>query len=434
MQNVNDRPANGGPFLDKASGREAITSTIEILNKRNNELRLLYETSRFFSSTLDINILYDKLFEVLRMAVDMQDMFVATYNEKARTIKYIYLRSVLEEERIDVAVIPEIPLAEEGKGIISEAIRKNDILVIEDYQKRLQNSLTKYHVTSEGSLSDVDMGKEHTIESAMIVPIKLNDKILGFITLMSKHNHIFNEDNLHWIETVVNQAAIANKNAILFSETTDELKEIKSLAEQLKNSEAEATMLKGELIDRVKENMNMFSSLVQFQMDYVKDAVYLEYFKVVKSRAEAMSLIQENLYAQSDINNIEFEEYLYKLIPQLYNTYDISLSRVSTYVNVKNVVLPIDKAISASLMINELVSHALLHSFPNKKKGNITIEMHEEDIGKFYLSVRDNGVGIISAKGKPSTFSMVLVGMFVKNLKGTFSVDRKNGTKVEIRF
>lgn len=434
MQNVNDLPVNGGPLLDKASGREAITSTIEALNKRNNELRLLYETSRFFSSTLDINILYDKLFDVLKMAVDMQDMFVATFNEKARTIKYIYLRSVLEAERIDVSVIPEIPLAEQGKGIISEAIRKNDILVVEDYQERLKRSSTKYHVTNHGSLSDVDLGKEHTIESAMIVPIKLNDKILGFITLMSKHHNVFNDENLHWIETLVNQAGIANKNAILFGETKSELKEIKSLAEQLKKSEEQAALYRSELVNRVKENLKMFSSLIQFQSDYVKDPVYKEYFTVTQSRAEAMILIQEKLYAQDDITNIDFENYLYTLIPQLYNTYDISLTRVSTYINVKSVYLSIDKAISASLMINELVSHALLHSFPNKKKGNITIEMVEENEGKYYLSVRDNGLGVISTKGRPSTFSMVLVGMFVKNLKGTFGIDRKSGTKVEIRF
>jgi two-component sensor histidine kinase len=78
--------------------------------------------------------------------------------------------------------------------------------------------------------------------------------------------------------------------------------------------------------------------------------------------------------------------------------------------------------------------NALLHSFPNKKKGNITIEMHEEMPGKYYLSVRDNGIGVVSQKGRPSSFSMVLVGMFTKNMGGNFEVERKNGTKVTITF
>jgi two-component sensor histidine kinase len=414
--------------------RESHYSTIEILNRRNHELRLLYETSRFFSSTLNINELYDKLFEVLRNIVDMQDMFVATFNEEQRKIKYIYLRSVLEEKNIDVSVIPEIPLAPEGRGILSEAIRKNDTIVVEDYQKRLKSSSTKYHVTNEGSLAEEDHGKEYQIESAMIVPIKLNGKILGFITLMSQYNNIFNEDNLHWIETVVNQASIANKNAILYSESVSELKEIKLLAAQLDKSKSENVMLRSELTGRVKENMKIFSELLRFQADYVKDPANLEYLRVMRSRADAIALIQEELYSHEDISQINFEAYLYTLIPQLYAAYDVALSRISTYIDVKNIMLPIDKAISASLMINELVSHALLHSFPNKKKGNITIEMYEENAGKYYLSVRDNGAGIISTKGKPSSFSMVLVGMFVKNLKGVFTVDRKSGTKVEIRF
>ena len=166
--------------------RESLQNLIEVLNLKNKELRLLYETSRFFSTTLDINELYNKLFDVVRNVADVQDMFVARFEEKERRIKYIYLRSVLEEKNIDVSSIPEIPLAPEGKGILSEAIRKNDTIIVNDYQKRLAQSTTKYHITNEGNLSERDLGKEYEIETAMIVPIKLNGRILGFITLMSR--------------------------------------------------------------------------------------------------------------------------------------------------------------------------------------------------------------------------------------------------------
>lgn len=414
--------------------RESLHSLIEVLNTKNKELRLLYETSKFFSTTLNINELYDKLFEVLLNIVDMQDMFVARFDEKERKIKYIYLRSVLEADRIDVSVIPEIPLAPEGKGILSEAIRKNGTIIIHDYQKRLAQSNVKYHVTSEGSLADEEHGKEYIIETAMIVPIKLNGKILGFITLMSKNKNEFDDKNRNWIETMVNQAAIANKNAILFSEVISDAKEKNILTESLDKMTAEKKLLIDEVSNRVKENMKIISSLLQFQADYVKDPVYLEYFKITRNRAQVLSLIQEKLYLQNDVSDIDIENFFYLLIPYLYDSYDITMNRVSTYVNVKHVFMPIDKAITCALIVNELLSNSLLHSFPNKKKGNITIDMHEEEPGKYYLSVRDNGAGIISAKGKPHSFSMVLVGMFVKNLGGTFEVDRKSGTKVTIKF
>ncbi|MEO8514834.1 MAG: histidine kinase dimerization/phosphoacceptor domain -containing protein [Ignavibacteria bacterium] len=414
--------------------KESLHSLVEILNTKNKELRLLYETSKFFSVTLDINILYDKLFDVLLNIVDMQDMFVARFDEKERRIKYIYLRSVLEEDRIDVSVIPEIPLAPEGKGILSEAIRKNDTVIVHDYQKRLAKSDVKYHITNEGSLADEDHGKEYLIESAMIVPIKLNGKILGFITLMSKNKNEFDDKNRNWIETMVNQAAIANKNAILFSEAATDAKEKNILNESLDKMIHEKKLLVEEVSNRVKENMKIISSLLQFQSDYVKDPVYNEYFKITRNRAQVLALIQEKLYLQNDISDIDIENFMFLLIPYLYDSYDITMNRVSTYVNIKHVFLPIDKAITCSLIINELLSNSLLHSFPNKKKGNITVDMHEEKPGKYYLSIRDNGQGIISAKGRPHTFSMVLVGMFVKNLGGTFEVDRKAGTKVTIRF
>lgn len=414
--------------------KESVKAIVEALNAKNNELRLLYETSRFFSTTLDINELYDKLFDVLRNVVDFQDMFVARFNEKERKIKYIYLRSVLEEKRIDPSPIPEIPLAPEGRGILSEAIRKNDTIVIHDYQERLKKSQVKYYITNQNSLSETEVDKGYSIQSAMIVPIKLNGRILGFITIMSKNGNEFDEERHRWIETLVNQAAIANKNAILYGEVLGDAKQIEALKQELEETAAKRNLLLNEATNRVKENMKLVSSLIQFQMDYVRDPVQFEYFKILKSRTSIVSLIHEKLYATEDPSMIDFESFLYGVIPHLYKSYEISLNRVSTYLNVKDIVLPVDRAITCALIVNELISHSLLHSFPNKKKGNITVDMQKDAEGKYNLSVRDNGTSTAAAKGKPNSFSMVLVGMLVKDLNGNLELDRNNGTKISIRF
>jgi two-component sensor histidine kinase len=420
--------------MQNIQSKDSIKAVIEALNAKNKELRLLYETSRFFSSTLDIDELYDKLFDVLRNIVDFQDMFVARFNEKDRTIKYIYLRSVLEDHRIDTSPIPEIPLAPEGKGILSEAIRKNDTVVIHDYQERLKKSQVKYHITNQKTLSDSEADKGYLIESALIVPIKLNGRMLGFITVMSKNKNEFDDENLHWIETVVNQASIANKNAILYSELLGDAKHIENLEARLEETSAKRSTLLREATNRVKENMRLISSLIQFQMDYIRDPVQYEYFKILKSRTSVVSLIHEKLYDSEDPSMIDFEMFMNGVIPYLYKSYDISLNRVSTYLNLKSIILPVDKAIKCALIVNELISYSLLHSFPNKKKGNITVDMHEEPEGKYFLSVRDNGAGESSAKGKPNSFSMVLVGMLVKDLKGSLELQRKGGTNITIRF
>lgn len=421
MQNIREQAA----YLD----------IVEVLNTRNKELRLLYETSRFFSTTLDINELYDKLFDVLLNIVDFQDMFVARFDESNRKIKYIYLRSILEANRIDVSNIPEIPLAPQGKGILSEAIRKNDTLVVNNYQKRLRESSVKYHITNEGSLSEQEIEKEYVIESALIVPIKLNGKILGFITIMSKNNNEFDDKNLHWIETVVNQASIANKNAILYKESKDEYGRIKELEDELTAGLREKLRLKDEAAKMVKENMKLVSSLVQFQLDYIKDPVQKEFFSILKSRTHALSMIQEKVYELHEMSGIDLEKYLKELIPHLFASYDIGPDRVSAIVNIHGVTLPADKAITCAMIINELVSNSLLHSFPNRKKGKIEINMQEEDRpGEYCLSVSDNGSGIVPGRGKPQSFSMVFIGMLVKNLGGTLQVDRSNGIKAVIRF
>ncbi len=421
--------------MQNITERESLKGLIEVLNHKNKELKLLYETSRFFSTTLDICELYNKLFDVLRNIADLQDMFVARFEEKKRVIKYIYLRSVLEESHIDVSSIPEIPLAPEGKGIISEAIRKNDTIIINDYQKRLEQSNTKYHITNEGTLADMDTEKEYIIESAMIVPIKLNNKILGFITLMSKNKDEFDERNRAWIETMVNQAAIANKNAILFSEANIKAKEKFKLELELKEVTREKDLMTKEASGRVKENMKIISSLLQFQSDYVMDPVYNEYFKIARVRTQVIALIQDKLYSLDKKGDIDIESFFYVLVPFLFEKYEISLNRVSTYINAKNIKLPLDKAVTLSLIVNELITNSLLHSFPNKKKGNIAIDINEDESGKYTLAVRDNGIGVLSSnKGKPHSFSMVLVGMYVKKLGGTFKIERNSGTKVVVKF
>jgi len=420
-------------LMQNLKEKESLKSVVEVLNRKNKELQLLYETSRFFSSTIDINELYDKLFEVLLNIVDFQDMFVARFNEKEGKINYIYLRSVLEDDRIDVSVIPEIPLAPEGKGILSEAIRKNDTVVIHDYQRRLRNA-KKFYVTNQGSLSENEIEKPYNIESAMIVPIKLNGKILGFITVLSKNKNEFNSENLHWIETVVNQASISNKNAILYDEVRNELEEKKSIETQLGEVLEERNLLHSEILNRVKSNLRFFSSLLQFQSDYVKDPVYLEYFKISQSRVHTLTLIEDKLYNQDNLSRVDFESFLYSLISYLYSHYEINPNRISTYINIRDVNLPIDNAITCALLISELISNSLIHAFPDKKKGNITVEMYQETPGKCFLSVRDNGINFASKKSKSSSYSMVLVGMFVKDLNGTLEVDRQKGTKITVRF
>ncbi len=415
--------------------KDPLGNLAEILNAKNKELRLLYETSKFFSSTLDMNELYDKLYDVLRNIVDFQDMFAARFDESNRNIKYIYLRSILEEKRIDVSSIPEIPLAPEGKGILSEAIRRNDTIVIDDYQERLKLSSVKYHITNEGNLSEQEMEKEYVIESAMIVPIKLNGKILGFITVMSRNKNEFSDDNKRrWIETMVNQAAIANKNAILFGEAADDARRMKILDEKITTQEKENRLLKHEVNNRVKQNMKLYRSLLHFQKDYAKDPAQLEFLKILEARTFAIGLIEEKLYLENNLLEIDLENYMYILIPYLYKLYDVSLNKVSAYVDIKHVSLPVDKAVNCALVINELITNSLLHSFPGKKKGNITIEMHEDLPGKYYLSIRDNGIGDVSGKFRTSSFSMVFAGMIVKNLKGKFEITRKAGTKTVIRF
>lgn len=223
-------------------------------------------------------------------------------------------------------------------------------------------------------------------------------------------------------------------------ERTSKLEEevSKSLLQQqaLKNSLAEKELLIKEVHHRVKNNMQVISSLLSIQAEGVDDEVYSSLLKESQQRIKSMTLIHESLYQSKDLLNIDFQEYIELLTNSLSRSYVVPGVSVFVDVNVENVVLDLETAVPCGLIINELVSNSLKHAFHDKEEtGIIDIDFVTTDCS-FDLRISDNGSGLPPDFDLSQNTSMGLeiVTILTDQLEGSLSAHNDDGAVFQISF
>jgi two-component sensor histidine kinase len=212
-------------------------------------------------------------------------------------------------------------------------------------------------------------------------------------------------------------------------------KALRKSDEQIKKSLEEKTILLQEIHHRVKNNMQVITSLMNLQAASIKDEELKEHFKETRSRINAMALIHHILYNFDSISEIILKDYLRRLIDSLIEIYNAS--RVKIIVKTNSCRLSINQAIPCGLIINELISNALKHAFPDNRSGEVKIEAFRVDSGHLVVVVSDNGIGLPADLDihNPDTLGLNLVSALAENqLGGNIIVDRIGGTSFRIEF
>jgi two-component sensor histidine kinase len=173
-----------------------------------------------------------------------------------------------------------------------------------------------------------------------------------------------------------------------------DITERKRAEEQFAKSLSEKETLLRELYHRTKNNMNVIISMLKLQSSQIGDERLQEAFSETEDRILSMSLIHEKLYSSQDLANINLKDYVEDLSKHLLANYSVSNSHVSLRFALDDVYVPIDTATSCGLIINELVSNALKHAFPDQRAGRIEIRLSRTQYGEIYLAVSDDGVGL----------------------------------------
>ncbi len=215
-----------------------------------------------------------------------------------------------------------------------------------------------------------------------------------------------------------------------------EILERRRAEQQIQASLDEKEVLLKEIHHRVKNNLQIISSLINLQSTYVEDPRSLEIFEDSKMRIRSMALIHENLYRSEDLARIEFGGYIRTLVGQLAQIYRSSASGVKLDLDIGDALLNIETAVPCGLIVTELVSNALKYAFPDGGSGRITVELLVLDNDMFELTVADDGIGFDPAAATDSgkTFGLQLVDTLVEQMEASKTVDGTNGTLFSIRF
>jgi two-component sensor histidine kinase len=197
----------------------------------------------------------------------------------------------------------------------------------------------------------------------------------------------------------------------------------------------EREVLLQEIHHRVKNNLQLISSLISMQVRRLADPASRNALSECRNRVGAMALIHDQLYQFSDYARIPFAEYARKLAGNVLRAMGISPANVSLKVLVEDISLPVGQAIPCGLILNELITNALKHGLRDGQKGTIGLEL--AGVGEMVrLAVWDDGVGIPAETDvrKSQSLGMQLVFMLSEQLEGTVEVRVENGTRFEVTF
>jgi len=299
--------------------------------------------------------------------------------------------------------------------------------------RRARRGLTEYVLRTGGSLycdeaTDARLRKMGEIEQIgapspiwLGVPLMIGKHVLGVMVIQDYHDpHAFGPLDLQLLEFV--------------SEQTAKSVERQEHVERLRASLAEKGVLLKEIHHRVKNNMQVISSLLNLEAQQVVEGNTRKVLTESISRIRSMAMVHETLYQSDNMAGIEFGEYVRSLTAGLMRS--MHRPGIAMSVNVEKVYLDIDKAIPCGLIVNELVSNALKHAFKDRREGNVEVSLRTVEKGKVELVVQDDGVGFPPEKqfNKMTTMGMTLVTSLANQILGSISLESNNGSRFSLTF
>lgn len=210
-------------------------------------------------------------------------------------------------------------------------------------------------------------------------------------------------------------------------------KELEKKNQIISNALSEKEILLKEIHHRVKNNLQIISSLLSLQSRRVSDAATATAIMESRNRVRAMALIHQNLYREDNLTGVDASAYIAKLAENLFATYNIKADKIKFEKDIQVENVDIDTIIPFGLIINELISNALKYAFPEGNTGKIQVDLKEEK-GQLSLKVWDNGIGLpedFNAQNQKS-FGYKLIKVFAKKMHAVLDIQSNEGTSVSL--
>ncbi|MBN1939915.1 MAG: PAS domain S-box protein [Candidatus Aminicenantes bacterium] len=218
--------------------------------------------------------------------------------------------------------------------------------------------------------------------------------------------------------------------------TARDITEQKAVEEKIRQSLKEREVMLREIHHRVKNNIQIVSSLLRLQSRRLDDEKAKSALADSQNRIRSMALIHEKLYQTGDFAQIEMGDYFDSMAVHLLSAYREAAGRVNIQVESRDILLDINRAIPVGLIVNELVTNAVKHAFPGDRDGRILIRLERAEDGKFELAVKDDGIGLpesVLSDGTAS-FGLEIVRDLTQQIDGSLETRNNGGTEIRIRF
>ncbi len=201
---------------------------------------------------------------------------------------------------------------------------------------------------------------------------------------------------------------------------------IKKQSEDLQN-------LMKEIHHRVKNNLQVVSSLLNLQSNYIKDSEAIEAVKDSRNRVFSMALVHQQLYQENDLRHVEVQQYIDSLCASLMSSFNVNTDKITVEKNIEKIMLNDEVLMPLGLILNELITNSIKYAFPDGASGTIKINLAIIN-DQLVLNFKDNGIGfnLMDDNQKKNTFGYKMIMSFLQKLKGKIDVVKDNGTSITI--
>lgn len=394
------------------------------LERSFEEAKLSGDSITYYSSYSEIGLYYTEI-ENYKEAIKYFDPFYyyAKNVKDSNLILRSGLKSILAYSKTDSK--KSLELIHEIQPIARSLNDKNGILRLFKYQSYVHNELGQYQLAYERSNQMYNYFRDTFMPDQNLA--RLNSTKAQYETEKKEAMIAFQNEKL-----LMQRKSIRLSYTISFLILCAGIL-LAFLYKKLQKSNRDKEFLIKEIHHRVKNNLQIISSLLHLQSRYLKDPIAIDVLREGQNRVDAMGLIHQKLYLGNNIASVEMQDYLLQMINSISDSF--GAKDVKVIVDSVKIKLNADTAIPLGLIINELITNSFKYAFPNQS-GNIWVKLFLNDSGHIQLEVKDNGVGISINEPAPvsKSFGLQLVQSMCKKLNASYETSTDSGYCSKIIF
>ncbi|GBO52121.1 circadian input kinase A [Pseudanabaena sp. lw0831] len=393
----------------------------EQLNRQQaNRESLLHDLMQRIRQSLDLHTIFDTATLEIHQFLQADRVGIYKFTPNTNFIEGEFVAESVVDE-FDSVITAKLHEDRFG-GEYAESYRLGRFQAVDDIYNA---GLTPCHI---------DILSIFQIRAHLVVPLLNGNDLWGLLCIhqCSAPRH-WEAEEISLVKQISNQLAIAIQQASLYQQVQEELANKEALYLQLANELHQKKVLLKEVHHRVKNNLQVMSSLLrmQFRKTTPELKILIEEYQ---NRIQSMALIHAQLHNNEDLANINFRDYISDLIANLFQCYVNHSEHIQYKLDVINIFLPLEQSIPLGLIINELISNTLKYAFPHGS-GEINIQLTQTE-NQYHLIVADDGIGLPPDLDLANTESlgMQLVHSLTDQLEGTLLYNGENGTKFQVFF